>query len=92
MMKKKPISISHWCIFNRPAVFLNTRYSLLTVFIFAFCTSAWSTGSRALWQHGPSMLMLSAALYLILSAREKPHYNSIRQFTLGIFIFNPSDK
>ena len=29
---------------------------------FAFATSAWSTASRALWQHGPSMLMLSLAL------------------------------
>lgn len=31
--------------------------------IFAFGTSAWSTASRSLWQHGPSMLMLAAALY-----------------------------
>jgi len=46
--------------------------SLVIVFVFAFCTSAWSTASRALWQHGPSMLMLSATLYLILLAEERP--------------------
>lgn len=36
---------------------------------FAFCTPAWSTASRGLWQHGPSMLMLSSGLYLLLLAR-----------------------
>jgi hypothetical protein len=48
------------------------QYPLVSVFIFAFCTSSWSTASRALWQHGPSMLMLSLTLLLILSARKKP--------------------
>lgn len=32
--------------------------------VFAFATPAWTTGSRALWQHGPVMLMLSIALLL----------------------------
>ncbi|MFN8472701.1 MAG: hypothetical protein U0822_10965 [Anaerolineae bacterium] len=50
---------------------LSTPYSLLLTFIFAFCTSAWSTASRALWQHGPSMLCLSVALYLILLAQRR---------------------
>jgi hypothetical protein len=30
---------------------------------FAFGTSAWSTASRAVWQHGPSMLCLAIALF-----------------------------
>ncbi|KPJ54855.1 MAG: hypothetical protein AMS16_04440 [Planctomycetes bacterium DG_58] len=47
---------------------------LVIVFVFAFCTSAWSTASRALWQHGPSMLMLSATLYLILLAEDRPKF------------------
>ena len=51
---------------------LDRRYSLLLVFIFAFGTSAWSTASRALWTHGPSILMLSMTLYLVLLARQKP--------------------
>ena len=45
--------------------------SLIVTFLFAFSTSVWSTASRALWQHGPSVLFLSLALYLILLAREK---------------------
>lgn len=53
-------------------LFLSTKRSLLLVFAFAFCTSSWSTASRALWQHGPSMLMLTITLYLILLAEKKP--------------------
>lgn len=52
--------------------FLPPITSLALTFIFAFCTSAWSTASRALWQHGPSMLMLAIALYLLLLARQRP--------------------
>ena len=37
--------------------------------IFAFGTSAWSTASRALWQHGPSMLLIAIALHLFARAR-----------------------
>lgn len=59
-------------IFLIARLYLNQWRSLLLTFVFAFCTSAWSTASRALWQHGPSMLMLTIALYLILRARDKP--------------------
>jgi len=56
---------------------LNDRnYSLLLAFIFAFCTSAWSTASRALWQHGPSALLLSVSLYMLLLAKFKPKHAS----------------
>lgn len=51
--------------------FLGLR-ALWITFILAFCTSAWSTASRALWQHGPAMLMLSIALWLLVSARDRP--------------------
>ncbi|MBN1355026.1 hypothetical protein JXA40_02035 [bacterium] len=33
--------------------------------IFSFCTPVWSTATRALWQHGPSILLLSATLALL---------------------------
>jgi hypothetical protein len=38
--------------------------AVATALIFAFGTSAWSTASRSLWQHGPSMLMLAVALLI----------------------------
>ena len=47
--------------------------SFLIVFIFAFCTSAWSTASRALWQHGPSMLLSSIAIFLAVRAEIPPN-------------------
>jgi hypothetical protein len=37
----------------------------LLALLFAYGTAAWSTGSRALWQHGPAMMLLSVALYLL---------------------------
>jgi hypothetical protein len=52
----------------------NRNFSFLLAFIFAFCTSAWSTASRALWQHGPSALLLAVSLYLLLLAKYKPTY------------------
>lgn len=48
-------------------------YALLLTFIFAFCTSAWSSASRALWQHGPSILVLAISLYLLLRAEKSAH-------------------
>lgn len=43
--------------------------------VFALGTSAWSTASRALWQHTPSLLMLTLTLYLAvrIDRREPQH-------------------
>ena len=51
--------------------FTGAGTSLAVALIFAFATSMWSTASRALWQHGPSALLLAIALYLTLAAPEK---------------------
>jgi len=40
--------------------------------VLAFCTPAWSTASRGLWQHGPAMLMLTLALWIALRSRDNP--------------------
>lgn len=45
--------------------------SIAVALVFAFATSMWSTASRALWQHGPSVLLLSFALLLTLAAPGK---------------------
>ena len=42
---------------------LSVATSVAVALMFAFGTPAWSTASRSLWQHGPSMLVLTAALY-----------------------------
>jgi hypothetical protein len=38
------------------------RLAVACGLVFAFGTSAWSTASRSLWQHGPSLLMLALGL------------------------------
>jgi len=45
--------------------FLALPHSVLLALVFAFCTPAWSTASRALWQHGPSILLLSLAMFFL---------------------------
>ena len=73
-------------------LFLSTRLSLLLVFIFAYCTSVWSTASRALWQHGPSILMLSITLYIILLARRKPKLIQFASIPLAFsYVIRPTN-
>jgi hypothetical protein len=43
--------------------------SLGTAVVFAFGTSAWSTASRALWQHTPTILMLALGHHALVAAR-----------------------
>ena len=42
------------------------RWALAVALVFSFCTPAWSTASRSLWEHGPSMLFLALAVLLAL--------------------------
>jgi len=52
---------------------LTWSYAVLLALMFAFGTTAWSVVSRTLWQHGPSMLLLTLALAVTLQAQDKPH-------------------
>ncbi len=69
--------------------YLDRENSLLLSFIFAFCTSAWSTGSRSLMQHGPSMMMLTLALYLLTKAGKNPRLGIIFTHRLLISFLTP---
>jgi len=40
----------------------------------AFATSAWSVASRALWMQGPSMLVLTVALAIVVRAERDPRW------------------
>lgn len=46
-----------------------TGVAVAVALTFAFATQAWSTASRGMWMHGPSMLCLCLALYCALRAR-----------------------
>ncbi len=51
---------------------LPPRRAGLLALLFALATSAYSTGGRALWQHTPSMLLLTVIIYLLLGAADRP--------------------
>jgi hypothetical protein len=72
--------------------FIGRSPSLLLAGLFAFCTPAWSTASRALWQHGPSMLMLAVALLILLKARERPFLVQFASIPLAYsFVIRPTN-
>jgi len=86
------VSICVVVIYMISRIYLKNRASLLLSFIFAFRTSAWSTASGALWQHGPSMLMLAIALYLLLKAKEKPYLAQYASIPLALsYIIRPTN-
>lgn len=76
------VAITAVLIFRLARRRLDVGLALVVVFIFAFCTSAWSVVSRGLWQHGPSMLFLAAALDALLGARDRPR----RALWAGLFL------
>ncbi|MCL6543683.1 MAG: hypothetical protein K6T61_00520 [Bryobacteraceae bacterium] len=75
-------------VFLTARLYLSVRLAMLLAVLFAYATPAYSTGSRALWQHGPAMLMLALALYLLARGRERPSLNpwSAVPLVLAFFI------
>ena len=66
------VALTALVIFAIALEYLRPPWAALPPLVFAFGTSAWSTGSRALWQHTPSMLMLSLAVLLLVRSRARP--------------------
>lgn len=72
--------------------YLRPPYALLLALTYALGTAAYSTASRALWQHGPSMLMLSVALLLLVWARRRPALAAVAALPLAMaFIVRPTN-
>lgn len=70
---------------------LSRPRGLLLVLIFSLGTSMWSTASHALRQHGPLVLMLSIALYLLLAAQKKPKLAQFASLPLAMaFVIRPT--
>jgi glycosyltransferase involved in cell wall biosynthesis len=61
--------IFFWLILSQ---FESLAIALGSTVIFSFGTSMWSTATRALWQHGPLVLMLVIAMLLLVRARRHP--------------------
>jgi hypothetical protein len=59
--------------------------------VFAFATGAWSTASRALWQHTPAMLCWSLALLAALRAKRQVGFLWLLGAALGVgFTMRPT--
>lgn len=50
----------------------SSKIAVIGILVFAFGTSAYSTASLVIWQHGPSMLMLTITLALFVRAEQYP--------------------
>lgn len=71
---------------------LCTRDALFVAFLFAFATPAWSIASRAMWQHGPSMLCLGIAMYGLLRSEERPRWSGVVGAALACaYIIRPTN-
>lgn len=66
------VALTAVCIYLVAEMYLPVLWSVFVVFVFGYCTASWSTASRAMYQHGPSMLMLTVSLYLVLRAQYRP--------------------
>ena len=71
---------------------LGVAGALLVALIFAFCTAAWSTATRALWQHGPSMLMLTLGLWIVVLGRDRPRLVPLAALPLAFsYVVRPTN-
>jgi hypothetical protein len=57
------LALTHFCGSRREAFFFSLVY--------AFGTCVWSVASRGLWQHGPSLLFLTIALWLLCAGESR---------------------
>ncbi len=86
------VALTTTLLFGIMRLFVSRGAAVVLAIIFAFCTSAWSVASRALWQHGPSMLWLTATLYLILLARRRPYLIQLTGAALALaYIARPTN-
>ena len=65
---------------------VNKNTAISFSLIYALGTGVWSVASRAIWQHGPSVMFLSIALFFILN--KKGESISYSGFFLGMAVFN----
>lgn len=71
---------------------LSRPRALLLATVFIFCTPALSTASRALWQHGPSILCLSLVLLCLVKARTEPRWAGWAGLPLALsYVMRPTN-
>ncbi len=82
------VALFFWTIFVN---FDDVRIAVATALIFALGTSMWSTATRALWQHGPLILMLILVMLLLLGARRRAALAQYASIPLALsFVMRPT--
>lgn len=85
-------AITVWLQYRIASRFLRWRQAVWLALLFAFGTSEWSLASRNLFPHGLTLLLLSAALYVALLAREEPSRIRFAGLALALaFTVRPSN-
>lgn len=81
-------AVFFWAVLRRHG---SMKIAIFTGLLFCFATPMWSTASRALWQHGPQMLMFTIALALLVEARLRPHLVQYLGFVMAwAYIIRPT--
>ena len=62
------------------------RTAIACTLVYAFATTAMSVAARGMWQHGPSLLFLAIALWLL--TRGDPRTIALSGLPLGFAVFN----
>jgi hypothetical protein len=64
----------------------------ITTIVLAFGTAAWSTASRGLWQHGPSLLAIALAIYCAERAAKNDRWIVVAALPISFaFLARPSN-
>ncbi|MCS6801554.1 MAG: hypothetical protein RMM58_10610 [Chloroflexota bacterium] len=66
------VALAALFVFLTAQAITSTAGAVVVALAFAFGTTAWSTASRGLWGHAPSLLFLSMAIWLLLQAPRRP--------------------
>jgi hypothetical protein len=86
------VALTSIVIFFIALNFISVPYSLILSLMFAFCTPAWSTASRALWQHGPSMLLLTLAILIVVRSWKNSSHIAFAAIPLALsFVVRPTN-
>lgn len=71
---------------------LSVAQALILSLLFCFGTSIYSTASRGLWQHGPSVMLLALALLLLDRAPTSPRAASLAALPLAFaYVVRPTN-
>ncbi len=80
--------IFFWVIYSR---FRDVTIAFVSTFVLIFCTSMWSTATRALWSQGPMVLTIVLAMLVLLRARTRAALAQYASLPLAMaFTIRPS--